>query len=662
MKKSPEKFVAQSPIGERLSKGVLYRHLAEGALRLIEINGEAQRLRKLGNNEAKVAEVLKSGYFGILQSNPDLIEAEIADLVIDEEDVPESYFELQKRIAKERGHGDIEFTENVKDETIVTLRDDQAESLTEWADYLRSEENGYVYPDWFKVYTWESLKKMGDFDKEKGEFKKRTKSTTAPWPELNAEALAYVYDAIDTGVVQGNAPDSDRLNKLLGAGNFAKLYAYATTEVGVGGSPELREITKGSWVKYDQIDGKYTPDYTRVDGEYTDDKFVDNPTVIALTDSLRGMGTGWCTAGTRTAAHQLSRGDFHVYYTPDEEGDDTIPRVAIRMEYGRVVEVRGIEPGQEMEDCMLDVVTEKLKTLPGGDEYFEIVENMKRLTDIYNRFKAGGELTTEDIIFLWFSYIRGFGWCEDPRVGEILGSLDRSPVDILKHEIGHDELFRLIMGSELRFAEGLEFIIDEINQLNDNNRRFLVEKINNREILLHYKYKDLIEHSGALFVAGVSVRRILRQTREVSLKEGYIERERLRSRYKPIKKELVAVGANPDFIDCVLAINELEEDAGQYGWPYYINRVVELLEALPYGYDIKTTIIREFPSLKMNKYHPYYLYCHIEPMIKVGFNKDDIARSILENLPAYELSKRDREYFESLGVSVNILDAYREKF
>ena len=208
MKKSPEKFIGQSPVGGKLLE-VFNHKLAAGALRLVEINGEAQPLRKLGNNEAKVAEVLESGYFGILQSNPDFIEAEIADLVIDEEDVPESYFELQKRIAKERGHGDIEFTENVKDETIVTLQDDQAESLTEWADYLRSEENGYVYPDWFKVYTWESLKKMGDFDKEKGEFKKRTKSTTAPWPELNAEALAYVYDAIDTGVVQGNAPDSD---------------------------------------------------------------------------------------------------------------------------------------------------------------------------------------------------------------------------------------------------------------------------------------------------------------------------------------------------------------------------------------------------------------------------------------------------------------------
>lgn len=653
MKKSPEKFVAQSPIGERLSKGVLYRHLAEGALRLIEINGEAQRLRKLGNNEAKVAEVLKSGYFGILQSNPDFIEAEIADLVIDEEDVPESYFELQKRIAKERGHGDIEFTEDVKDETIVTLQDDQAESLTEWADYLRSEENGYVYPDWFKVYTWESLKKMGDFDKEKGEFKKRTKSTTAPWPELNAEALAYVYDAIDNDVIRGNNTSDDHLLQLLRSGNFATLYAHALSHAETGViTPEVYETTEGLWIRYRQTQ------------RYTNDN-----TAHRLSQSLRGKNTGWCTAGADTAANQLLWGDFHVYYTKDKAGKYTVPRIAIRMEYGQVVEVRGIEPGQEMEDCMLDVVTEKLKTLPGGDKYFKRVEDMKRLTDIDNRIKAGDKLTTEDMIFLQFSYIRGFGWYEDPRVGEILGSLDRSPVDILKNKISYDELFRLTMESELsiygsRIAESLEVIIDEINQLNDNNRRFLVEKINNYDIpLFYYKYKDLVGHSGALFVAGVSVRRILRRMIEVIRREErHDDIEMLKLRFQPIKEELMAVGANPDFIDGVLAVTELEEDAEQYGWPYYIDRVVELLEALPYGDDIKTTIIGEFPSLKISEYHPYYLYCHIKPMIKVDFNKDDIARSILENLPAYELSKRDREYFESLGVSVDILDAYREKF
>lgn len=396
-----------------------------GVLRLIAINGEAQQLRKLGNNEAKVAEALESGYFGIASSNPDFIRAEIDRLVIDEKNVPDSHFQLQQRIARERGHGDIALTKDAKDEAIVRLRNDQAESLNEWADYLRSEENGHVYPDWFKVYVWESLRKMGDFDKEKGEFKKRTKSTTAPWPELNAEALAYVYDAIDTGVIRGE-PSEGRLQQLLKAGNFAKLYAHAITEVGVGGSLELREITKGSWVKYDQIEGRYAPNYQRANGEFTDDAFVDNSTVIALTDSLRSMGTGWCTAGTRTAAHQLSKGDFYVYYTQDEKGDNTIPRIAIRMEDGAVTEVRGIEPGQEVEPAMLDIVAEKLKTLPGGAEYYKKVADMKWLTALYDRHLALGdeenmELSMDDLARLYEveSRVQGFGGRRDLRLLKI---------------------------------------------------------------------------------------------------------------------------------------------------------------------------------------------------------------------------------------------------
>ncbi len=652
MKKSPEKFIGQSPVGGKLLE-VFNHNLAAGALRLVKINNELPKLQKLGNNEVKVRTVLESGYFGITNQNPEFIEAEISQLLIKPEDIPESYYELQQQIALEQGYGYHEITAEGKEKTAIILREDQLKSLTEWSEYLRSDENGHVYPDWFKVYVWESLKKLGEFDKEKDKFKKRTKSTTAPWPELNAEALAYVYDAIDNDVIRGNNTSDDHLLQLLRSGNFATLYAHALSHAETGViTPEVYETTEGLWIRYRQTQ------------RYTNDN-----TAHRLSQSLRGKNTGWCTAGADTAAHQLSSGDFHVYYTKDKANRYTVPRIAIRMEYGRVVEVRGIEPGQEMEDCMLDVVTEKLKTLPGGDKYFEIVENMKRLTDIYNRIKADGELTVEDMIFLQFSDIRGFGWYEDPRVGEILGSLDRSPVDILKNKISYDELFRLTMESELsiygsRIAESLEVIIDEINQLNDNNRRFLVEKINNYDIpLFYYKYKDLVGHSGALFVAGVSVRRILRRMIEVIRREErHDDIEMLKLRFQPIKEELVAAGANPDFIDGVLAITELEEDAEQYGWPYYIDRVVELLEALPYGDDIKTTIIGEFPSLKISEYHPYYLYCHIKPMIKVGFNKDDIARSILENLPAYELSKRDREYFESLGVSVNILDAYREKF
>ena len=429
-------------------------NLASGALRLIEINGEPQELSKLGNKEEKVKETLESGYFGIIKpavskfnvphpqqrdvvhdqedaaAGPKLnelyIDAEIDGLLICRDKVPESYFDLQRRIARERGYGDFELTDRQKEEDVKRLRADQRESLTKWSDYLCSEENGHSYPDWFKVYVWESLKKMGEFDEESGKFKKRTKSTVAPWPELNAEALSYVYDKISEGVIQGKDIEDKQMAELLNRGNFAAMYAYAIYSCEVGGlTPELREITGGSWVKYGQIEGEYSPNYsrrrTRRGYEPTDESPVDNSTAMRLAESLQGKGAGWCTAGTHTAAHQLSKGDFYVYYTPDNDGNDTMPRVAIRMEGDQVAEVRGIAPRQNVEDNLLDVVAEKLNTLPGGGEYFKKVEQMRRLTEIDNRVKAGGELTAEDLEFLWFGErIRGFGLGDDDRVYKLL--------------------------------------------------------------------------------------------------------------------------------------------------------------------------------------------------------------------------------------------------
>ena len=91
--KSPEQFIASSPIGEKLIGVVFERNLASGALRLIEINGEPQELSKLGNKEEKIKGTLKSGYFGIIKpgSNELFIDAEIEGLLVRRNEVPESY-------------------------------------------------------------------------------------------------------------------------------------------------------------------------------------------------------------------------------------------------------------------------------------------------------------------------------------------------------------------------------------------------------------------------------------------------------------------------------------------------------------------------------------------------------------------------------------------
>lgn len=601
-RKTPEQFVAQSPIGERLSGGVFERNLASGALRLIKINDQPQEHPKLGNNEAKISEVLESGYFGITNENPEFIEAEINDLLITEADVPPSYYDLQKRIARERGYGDMEITDELE-EKIKTLQNDQAESLMKWSEYLRSDGNGHIYPDWFKVYTWESLKKMGEFDREKGKFKKRTKSTTAPWPELNAEALVYVWGKINRGVIKGDAVDDEKLANLLNNGNFSTLYAHALHEAETGGiTPELREITEGTWVKYDQTQSSDYSDSYEEDGEYTDDAFVDadNDTAMSLSQSLYGKRTGWCTAHGGTAADQLRKGDFYVYYTLDDQGNYTIPRIAIRMEWGVVAEVRGIESGQNLESNMIDIVVEKLKTLPGGDEYFEKVENMKRLTEIDERVKNGGELTADDIIFLRFSgEIKGFGHYEDPRIEE---SLQGRSLD-----------------------DDLDLVLDDQSvTANDIN-----------EIVKHLHSEEIVKNVDKLFSAGVSV---VKLADNIICHEGTI--------YRAAMDKLEQKGINSEYLYGLVDVMRAVIDAWTrgYGWrrchvEQWTDGLENAVNNLSCDGEMKNMIARDIISYEIPTLDGYEIYGKdlIKKLVDLGGDRAEISRRVLQSMPDWEI-------------------------
>lgn len=341
---------------------------------------------------------------GILTGDQSSIDRQIDAHVIDAKDVPDGYFELQRRIAREQGHGDVQITSEMRRQMTEAVQADQKVGLSKWVEYLGGDDGGY--PDWFKTYTWTSVTKLGTYDKDKSEFQKRSRGTTAPYPELNREALAYVYDVLNKSRVQGeqvNGGANDaQLQKLLKGGNFGKLYAHAVLEV-TPDTPELRNEIRGSWTKFNQTD--------------------DPRTARRLSGSLQGHGTGWCTAGESTATMQLRGGDFFVYYTRDEDGKDSVPRVAIRMEQGEVAEVRGVNAAQELEHEMADITAERLKDLPGGEEYIRKAHDMKRLTAIEKKTAADPDasLTGEELRFLYEldHEIQGFGYETDPRISEI---------------------------------------------------------------------------------------------------------------------------------------------------------------------------------------------------------------------------------------------------
>ncbi|MGH7195880.1 MAG: hypothetical protein ACREGA_03830 [Candidatus Saccharimonadales bacterium] len=384
-----------------------------------EVEGVVDYLRAGGENIPNQPDAKISAYLGflaereyvndgILTGDPASIDRQIDAHVIAAAEVPEGYFDLQRRIAREQGHGDVQITPEMRKQMIEAVQADQRAGLGKWVEYMGGNDGGY--PDWFKNYTWTSVTKLGNYDKEKAEFGKRSRGTTAPYPELNREALAYVYDKLNKTRIEPDAKsrsenlaqESESLQKLLNSANFGKLYAHAAVEV-MPGSPELRENIKGSWTKYDQSS--------------------DPRTARRLAQSLQGHGTGWCTAGESTAATQLSGGDFYVYYTRDEDGRDSVPRVAIRMAQGKVAEVRGVNAAQELENEMADITAEQLQDLPGGEEYIRKAQDMKQLTAIEKKTAANPNvsLTADELRFLYEldHEIQGFGYKTDPRISEI---------------------------------------------------------------------------------------------------------------------------------------------------------------------------------------------------------------------------------------------------
>ena len=322
--------------------------------------------------------------------------------VIKSEEIPEGYFENQKRIAREQGHGEVEITDEMREQLSEVIIADQTSTLDGWIDYLSSSDA--TYPDWLKYWAFRSILGVGEFDKEKKQFTKRSKGTTKPFADINREALAYVLDAISQkygkrhiDLLALDQEERKEFEKLLQGENFAKLYAWAIDKLTLAPSESLEKVA-GKWVKYSR-----------------------NSNHMPLVESLRGHGTGWCTAGESTAETQLKGGDFYVYYSLDQKGKPTIPRAAIRMQENQIAEVRGIAPNQNLDPHINLVVQEKLKEFPDGKSYEKKAIDMRQLTVIEDKVKDQQQLNKDDLIFLYEidSTIQGFGYQRDPRVQEL---------------------------------------------------------------------------------------------------------------------------------------------------------------------------------------------------------------------------------------------------
>ncbi len=356
------------------------------------------------------------------------------ELIIKRQNFPESYFELQQRLAEERGQEMVDehgaptnsIPPHVREQMIDVAVGDQKASLNAWMNYLTS--SGAMYPPWFKYLIWRNITKLSQLDKKRCEFKKRTNSTVAKFPDIYREPLARILDIYEQVKNSSNLTDSELEQQF--TKKFPTLYAELIKEY-LAATLENHEEINGEWVKYRHNKKK--------DAE-------------KLYDSLQNKGTGWCIAGRETANIQIQRGDFYAFYSNDAKDQPTNPRIAIAMDGNCIQEIRGIFPEQELEPIMEETLEKKLLEFGSeADIYRKKMSDMRRLTQLVKQDKNNEPFTTDELRFLYEfdGEIEGFGNGRDPRIAKLLQKRDISLDKQILFQITHNIEHKLNSGEEL---------------------------------------------------------------------------------------------------------------------------------------------------------------------------------------------------------------------
>ena len=379
------------------------------------------------------------------------------NLVMEYEDIPESYWKQQEQILRDNGQG-RELSEYEKEILAEDLIDKQRQSITSWANYLG--DKNCPYPLWFKVYAFDGISKMSNtLNLDDTNYDRRDHTTALSFPKLNAEILAKVYRQINNfyGVdkedwLKKNS-DDEKLVSLVKSANFPKLYAKELLDTKVIlKTPERAEDVHGDWFEY---------------------KLGDEEEIASLAE-----GTKWCVVDPNVAHNYLVYGQYsnpeedddydQDYEDEDWEDDDyedddyddddqaetyehddvevenpeakfiifrledpNSPGVfasngsaSIRLDPdGTVAEVSGLNDGQAVEDALVPIVKKKALSLPGGEKYLQKFDDKQTLIKLDNKMKEGEDLTKEELSFLYEldrpiatldTYNR-----EDPRIPEL---------------------------------------------------------------------------------------------------------------------------------------------------------------------------------------------------------------------------------------------------
>lgn len=340
--------------------------------------------------------------------------AELRKFCIDPKHISEAYFKKERERRISLGLPEIPLSDEYRAQLVDGITKGQQKRLKQWVKHLNSESNGY--PIWFRYWVLSNIVKLSEYNTQTGRFPKRSSSSTSNFPELNPDVISDIYRHItDSDFLSKKRKEQagryfrletrDELSILPPtSATFSKLYQFWTYDFLRRVSPKDLDQTNGIWVEFNEA------------REASD-----------LARSVSGHNTGWCIANIGEGEKFLRFGQVLVYFTPLPGGEHVVPRLCLRLESGRVIEVRGRGPHQGVEDNLLNVAKEKLSEYRDGIRYFKAVSDMEQLTQVTDRFKAGEKLTRYDLLFLYEieSKIASLGMRPDPRKEMILDSRDR---------------------------------------------------------------------------------------------------------------------------------------------------------------------------------------------------------------------------------------------
>ena len=320
--------------------------------------------------------------------------------IIEKENINnKSWLQLKKAFddnRKGQGLPPIEYTESEMNKDYERLRQDQVDSINSWTEYLSNKE--VSFPTWFKIYTFNSVIKMGRYNQLDGKYENRDKSTIAPYPKVSPAALALTLDAVNDFFGQDKEKwftehtDDDQLNAIVKSGNFGKIYTHFFKETYKPiPTPERTEDIKGEW--FDFYPGQETE----------------------LAEAAQG--TPWCIASEHQGAYYLktnlnianNKARFKLFKLENESSVDGMSKTAcasIRFNTeGKVDEISGLKNGdrQTIEDSLIPIVEQEVLKYPLNPEkhFKEKFRDKKELIRLQDKAKKGEEITLDEYAFLY---------------------------------------------------------------------------------------------------------------------------------------------------------------------------------------------------------------------------------------------------------------------